>query len=87
MADDDEEVRVDAGGDVEEAAPDDVGPQASTINRSQAREELTRLIEVCAQSGLDPEDVAELLEERAEAVEYLYEGMQRYGRQPESTSD
>lgn len=74
---DSEEVRVDAGGGVEE---EQVQSQQPSLNKEQAREEITRLIEVAAQSGLSPEEVEKVLEERAEATEYLYEGMQRYGQ-------
>lgn len=78
---DGDEVRVDAGGDVEEADAVDGGPQQrSTLNCEQAREEVTRLVEACAQSGIPADDVADLLRERADGVEYLYEGMQRYAR-------
>jgi len=88
MTDDDradggEEVRVDAGGDVEEAAPEDVAPDRPSLNREQLREEVTHLVEAAAQSGIPADDVADVLRERADAAEVLYEGMQRYGRRPD----
>lgn len=82
--DDDVVTEVDAGGEVSEA---DAPQQVQTINREQVREETTRLIEVCAQSGIPADDVAEILRDRADAAPVLYEGMQRYGQQPDSSSD
>lgn len=79
---DENEVRVDSGGEVEEAAPEDVAPDRPSLNREQLREEATRLVEAAAQSGIPADDVADVLRERADGVEYLYEGMSRYGRRP-----
>jgi DNA-binding transcriptional regulator YhcF (GntR family) len=80
---DDEEVRVGTDADVEATTPEQGDQQPQAISREQAREELTRLIELCAQSGLPADDVAEILRERADATEYLYEGMARYARRQE----
>lgn len=79
--DDNVVAEVDAGGSVDETSVDDLAGRQS-LNREQASEQVTRVIEACAQSGIAADDVADLLRDRAEATEYLYEGMQRYASRP-----
>jgi hypothetical protein len=70
----------DSQADVDPEADVEPEPEeAPQLSPDEVSEEVTRLIEAAAQSGLPAGEVAEILAERAEACEYLYEGMLRYG--------